>query len=305
MAGTPTPQQLLDHLHLWQIPLVETSGWRDRCRCHDGSHERGERPRSGNPFGPVEEVTDHITAGDLNGRAPLTYVFNILINDPVVPCKANFAIDPDGAVYLISAGRTNHDLYMSPAALTAIRNGTFSLDHYDDKRGEGVDPKRLSYGIEVIAASKMNAKQRASLIRLNACLCSLIKTNGRNVVGHGEVAKDRSSADPNENMGFVRRDTMAAVAAGPQEDDPLATWTRAELKDVVNETVIELCRSPEFKKIVAEAVLNYEVAYVEPNTGEVSPASKPNQTLGVVTTWLERMIVGNGNSVVERLTPDA
>ena len=50
MATPMTPAQMLKALRAEGVTIKEWSGWRDRCRCHSGSHEKGIGPTGPMPF---------------------------------------------------------------------------------------------------------------------------------------------------------------------------------------------------------------------------------------------------------------
>lgn len=224
MAAPLTTDQLLATLKKWltpaSVPLVEYRGWRDRCRCHTGSHEKGVGPRK--QFGPQIGTTVHITAGNLAGRTPQQYIDDILLNDPAVPGKCNFAVI-DGTVYLLSAGLCNHMLYLSSRAKVALENGTLSLTAYDDQRGDDygktgtVAGSTFLLGIENVSADSLG--NHPDNYRASQLICAAVSDahgwDGSDAIGHGEGAIDRTYADPGINMGAFRAGVKALVAAGP------------------------------------------------------------------------------------------
>lgn len=221
----------------------KTYNSRNMCRCHSGevhqtAHQTGGSfVRSYNPDGTV---IVHITAGDLGSRTPLQYILDILLTNPNAPLAANFSVYGKQA-WILSAGRTNHDLNMSQAAFNALKGDAMSLDGYQDLRGSGVDPKAFTYGIENISSTSLDNHPDSyeTSVRIVAGISRAYKRSGRNTAGHGEVAIDRSFADPGINMGTFRRATMARVAgtALPPptvQEDFMSELTAYEQRDLYN-----------------------------------------------------------------------
>jgi len=208
-----TPTELLAVAKSTGRPVREYPGWRDRCRCHDGSHERAERP-SGRVWGlAVIGTLVHITAGNLGARTVEQYIADIIDGDPALPDKAQFVIAPEGTIWLNSAGRSNHAGTVSSAGLTAVQGGRMALTGWDDRRGNDADGNAVLYGIENVAASDMTPEQRISSVALTAAISAHYGTSGRDVAGHGELSDQRTYADPGLDMGSFRRDVISAVAS--------------------------------------------------------------------------------------------
>lgn len=238
---------------------------RDMCRCHSGDVNQTYHVVGGNHvrgWAPDGDMTVHITAGDLGTRTPEQYILDILLTNPNAPLAANFAVMPDGTAYILSAGRTNHDLYCSPAAKAAYDNETWSLDNYQDLRGTGVDPKVFTYGIENVSSTSLDTKPlaRATSVKICAAICRAYGRSGRNVAGHGECASDRSYSDPGINMGLFRRDVMAHVQnKNVQEDDVTPQELHDELvkfaygpdlKASLHSALVEAIYGPDLKAVV-------------------------------------------------------
>jgi hypothetical protein len=218
MADPMSPADLLSAVQDSGLPIAELAGWRDRCRCHDGSHERGEQP-NGRAWGPINGVTIHHTGGPmLTGQAAIDYCGYLIRGDaaralPGPLCQ--FSIDGDGRVLVIAAGRSNHVGSISQAGLDHMLAASFSLDGYQDIRGHGVDGNTHTYGIEIQNPGQPTSQQRWAAVRLAAAICRHYGWTGQEVHGHGEVADSRSYEDPGEDMGAFRRDVMSVAASTP------------------------------------------------------------------------------------------
>lgn len=239
MANMPTPNQLLAAARATGFPVVEMAGWRGRCRCHNGNHERGERP-AGRAFGPWHGTMVHQTAGPrLTGAKAEQYVQNILIggNGHVPGPLCQYGVGGDGTIYMVAAGRCNHAGRISQAGLNAMRNGSFSLTGNHNLRGSGIDGNRYTIGMELLmnGATLRDTQadpQRSAAVALSAELSRLAKRSGRETHGHGEVSIDRGFTDPGYDMGRFRTDVMAhvksptSIGAGAPTNTPKSDFER-------------------------------------------------------------------------------
>lgn len=216
MAAPLSPQILLDILRAEGLDVVEHLGWRDRCRCHDGSHERGEHP-SGRAWGPIHGVTAHITTGArYTGQQALDYTTALIVrgNGSTPGPLCQICIDGDGRVILSAAGRSNHGGSISQRAKDAMLAGSFSTSGWQDLRGSGVDGNTLTYGVEMFSPSGPAEVQVESFVRVAAAISRYYGWTGQETHGHGEVADQRGYSDPGYDMGDIRRRVMALVVSG-------------------------------------------------------------------------------------------
>ena len=216
MATPLTYTQAYDVLVAEGLTVRKVKGGRGRCRCcpDDVDHRnKGPYVRS---WGDVVGQLAHITAGGLGGRSVEEYIARIINGDPQTPCKSQTVIDPNGVVWLNSAGRCNHAGKVGAKVRDRMRAATFSItDDFDNRyTGGSADGNAFAYGDEVIAAAKMNAAQYKSLVKVHAARARFHGWDGRESVGHGEVSNQRGKGDPNLDMGKFRRDVMARVKAG-------------------------------------------------------------------------------------------
>ena len=247
--GTLTPTEILAALTGAGLDVYQMPGWRDRCRCHTGSHERSVGRRAA--FGPTLGVMWHHTAGPmLGGQAAIDYTRNILINGngaTVGPlCLAG--IDKDGRILLVGAGRANHAGGMSAAARDALRNGTLGTSGDRNLRGRGVDGNTITVGWEILAPHAPNSTQRQAAIAATAAILRALGKPGSAIIGHGEASDQRDFSDPGLDMGAVRRDVTRLLAdpARPvtpvtpvQEDDDMP-YTEQQLKAIIRDTMHEI-----------------------------------------------------------------
>lgn len=215
-----TPTQILSALKGAGLDVYETPGWRDRCRCHSGSHERHENP-TGRRFGPLYGFTVHHTAGpSLAGDRALAYTDNILVagNGATVGPLCLAGVDSRGRIILVGAGRANHIGGVSARSIEAMRTGAFSMSGYQDLRGSGNDGNTYTLGFEILARGKPNGVQIDATVRAIAALCRASGIGAGSVHGHGECSDQRDFFDPGLDMGAFRR-AVRDLINRPREDD--------------------------------------------------------------------------------------
>ena len=231
MATPLTPDRLLTALRAEGLTVREYPGWRDRCRCHTGSHQAGGPTVRG--WGPINGTMVHITAGGLGSRTVESYIRDIIVADGTsTPSKSQFVTAPDGTVWLVSAGRCNHAGTVSSRSVDALTNGTLSLSGWQDLRGHDIDGNSRMYGIENITPQTMSAAQRESSVRICAAISRAYGWDGRDAIGHGEASDQRGYADPNLNMGEFRRDVMARIKGTTAAPTPAAPTTTVQEDDM-------------------------------------------------------------------------
>ena len=187
MARPLTADQVLSAVKTEGCRVREYAGW--RTRGLERARLRGFAPQG---------ITIHHTAGGLGSRSAETYIRDILVSDREVPDKCHAAIDPDGVVWLVAAGRANHMLYYSQRARDMAISGTWPLTGGSvNARGSIQNGNTWTYGVECIAAGTPNPAQRDAAVRWAAALCRAHGWDGREVFGHGEAAYDRGFSDPN------------------------------------------------------------------------------------------------------------
>lgn len=220
-------------------PYRVLSGARERCRCCSGAHNRdGPHVR---PLGPLIGFGRHITAGGLGGRSMEQYCWDILVNDPLVPFKAQMAVEPgNGTLWILGTGRANHILNMSQQAYDALVGGRMALDQFcQNLRGSALVGSTHLLGYEQVAAVAPDAAQSLSTDLHMAELAKMRSGwTGVDVAGHGEVASDRGPGDPNEHMGNTRTRIRSLVAGAtpPPPPPPEKPRTEQSMRLVRNNT---------------------------------------------------------------------
>lgn len=256
----PTPQQIVDGLRAAGLTVVEMPGWRDRCRCHVGSHEQRIRP-TGRGWQAPRGITWHITyGGDRRGEAAIDYTRRILIGGngqtPGPLCLAG--VDSDGRIIMVGAGRANHLGSISARAAAAINAGTWPTTGSTNWRGSGVDGNSFTYGFEAMSSTRPNAAQYEAMVTASAVLCRLLGVKPTAVHGHGEASDQRDFSDPNCDMGRARRDVAAKLAATTSSaTTSSATTTKTDSTSTSKDIPMD---QTAFNKLMLNALKNREVA---------------------------------------------
>lgn len=260
----PTPQQIVDAFRAAGLTVHEMPGWRGRCRCHNGSHEKRESPSR--DWQTPKGITWHHTAGPtLTGQKAIDYTQNILIGGngqtPGPLCLAG--VDGDGRIIMVGAGRANHLGSISQSAAAAIRNGSWSTAGSQNLRGRGVDGNSFTYGFEALAYGAPNAAQRDAMVRASAVLCKLLEIKPAAVHGHGEASDQRDFSDPGLDMGRARRDVAATLARTAPTSTvtnatttPSGTTTTQEEDDMAHIESI----SPKAAEVLGDAIARHIIS---------------------------------------------
>lgn len=202
MADPLSADRQLEAARMFGNTVREYPGW--RTRGLERARTKGWAPQG---------IVIHHTAGNLGSRSPEAYIRDILVGDPSVPDKCSVAIDPDGVVWMVAAGRANHMLYYSQSARDMAIAATWPTTGSTNARGSLQNGNSWTYGVEIIAAGSPNPAQRLAAVRWAAGLAKLHGWSGGEVFGHGEAAYDRDFSDPGLDMGAFRRDVAALLGA--------------------------------------------------------------------------------------------
>lgn len=225
--GRPlTPDEIIHALKTWGIPYRETTGWRTRS--------------NGTQWGDVTGFMWHHTgddAPDTTDRKIITYGRPGL-SGPL----ANFGINDDGIVDVISAGPANHAGGGDPRVLEAVRRESYTeappAPRYIHGETGSVIGNRLFYGVEVYYWKNLTADAKTIMVRLAAAIIwALDKADGdaarwssKSAIGHKEWQRgkiDPASFDCPAQRLLVQdllnrgpgNATPAAPAPQPKDDD--------------------------------------------------------------------------------------
>lgn len=201
MARPLTPDQLLEAAKMFGAPVREYAGWRERGVWRQS---RGFDPHW---------ITIHHTAGEAGGSVE-RYIRDVLVGDPAVPDKCTVAIDRDGVIWMVTAGRANHHLMYSQRGYDAAVSETWPIGGPSvNMRGSQQNGNAYSYGVECIAAGTPNDAQLRSATRWAAGMCRVLGWSAGSVLGHGELADDRDFSDPGWRMGDFRAEVARLLGA--------------------------------------------------------------------------------------------
>lgn len=219
MARPLTPSNLLAALQAWEIPYVETSGWKTR--------------QNGGGWGDVEGFLWHHTGDDAPDGNDLSIVTNGRAGLPGPLCQ--FGLADDGKVFLVAAGAANHAgggdaavlrAMIARKALPASRYTHAQLGDYPDAI---IGNPRLA-GVESFYYASNNPAQRKMMTRLAACwIWAMNKQNGttwgaERAIGHREW--QRGKVDPRvfgtDSLDKMRAEVAAYLKAGPTGEDDVS-----------------------------------------------------------------------------------
>ena len=224
----PTASQIVAALRGAGLVVHETPGWRDRCRCHSGSHARGGRIIRA--WSGPRGITIHHTAGNvLWGESAERYSHQFLGIDgnsdaPGPLCL--LSIDGSGRIIMVGSGRCNHLGEISAKAEAAIKGGGWPMTGGSvNWRGAAVDGNTITWGFELMAKGVPSEVQRTAAVKAAAALNRLAGLPAGSVHGHGEASSSRDFSDPGFDMGAFRRDVSKAMS-GLLSEAPAPTPNR-------------------------------------------------------------------------------
>ncbi|MEU6597827.1 N-acetylmuramoyl-L-alanine amidase [Streptomyces flaveolus] len=241
MAPPLTHDQWLTILRAEGVTVAEYPGWRTRQRDDE----------TGKPFGPVHMFLNHHTAGR-NDR-------DVVARDGVPGLPAPLAhvyLAKSGVATMCSAGRANHAGLMAVNAYNSFRDEE-STHPAPSKASGTTDGNDVAYGIETenLGDGKdvYPRAQYDAWVRINAAVCRHHGWGAESVGCHKETSIE-GKVDPRgpvEGYGgrgrfeFTPKQFRADVAerlthpaswspgSAPEEDDPMAGITKADIYDAV------------------------------------------------------------------------
>jgi hypothetical protein len=206
MSTPITADQLLTQLKKWKVPYREIDGWRTR----------GRDSFTGLTFGPVFGCVTHHTGDD----APDTADQKVIINGrpELAGPLAQFGLNDDGVVDLISVHRCNHAGGGDPRVLEAVKAESYGdyppAPHEHQGSPGAVDGNDCFYGCETYysGGKAPTAAAYKTLVLLWAALCDFHGWSAKSVIGHKEWSDWKS--DPGHvDMKVLRADVQKALDA--------------------------------------------------------------------------------------------
>lgn len=223
MATPLTATALLNALRGEGVKAVEYKSWR--------THQRDSA--TGKPFGTVNGVTIHHTAG--SNSLALVYDGRPDLPGPL----ANAHLSKAGVTSMCSAGRANHAGTFAQNAHDAVVRE--SAVHPRPDSAEPVDGNDHYYGLEIEnlgdGKDPYPSVQYDQAVRWAAGICRAYGWTANSVIGHKEGT--RRKIDPSFDMGAFRARVAERLAHPaswtPKETAPVATTvpTPAQIADAV------------------------------------------------------------------------
>lgn len=168
-------------------------------------------------WGPVHGIGVHHTGSDGNTGDQNSTLWNGLTNLPGPLCHGGIAID--GTVHLIGWGRANHFGLGSSRTLQHV----ISEDYKGNLTPGAADTDGNSrfYGFEIhySGSHSMSDKQRQTMVRVCAAICTHHGWHAESTIGHGEWQQGKW--DPGfkpgtmMSMASFRNEVRQAIAEGP------------------------------------------------------------------------------------------
>lgn len=225
MATPLTADQIVQRLKAEGVTLREKTGWR--------THNRNSSSR---PWGPVNGITIHHTAG----RDSLALCWSGTSSLPGPLCHTHLA--KDGIATMVGHGRTNHAGTFAQNAYDAVVKE--SSTHPRPSASEPVDGNRHFYGIEIEnlgdGKDAYPTVQYQAAVRWAAAICRAHGWSANSVIGHKEGTTRK--IDPSFDMDTFRDAVDARLAHDPgwnpgeEEEDPMAGFTKQDVYEAVWET---------------------------------------------------------------------
>ena len=206
MSTPITADQLLAQFKKWKVPYREIDGWRTR----------GRDSFTGLTFGPVFGCVAHHTGDD----APDTADRNVIINgrSDLPGPLAQFGLNDDGVIDVISINRCNHAGGGDPRVLEAVKAESYGdyppATHEHQGSPGATDGNDCFYGVETYysGGKASTAAAYKTLVLLWAAVCDFHGWSAKSVIGHKEWSDWKS--DPGHvDMKVLRADVQKALDA--------------------------------------------------------------------------------------------
>lgn len=218
MAAPMTPSEIRQALDKWDVPYREIPGW--------DKPTSGRDDETGRIFGPVFGCITHHTGSD----APDSNNRDLIIrgrSDLPGPL-AQFGLNDDGVVDLITYRRANHAGGGDPEVLSAVINESYGAyppkTHFHEGSPGATDGNDCFYGVETYYSGShpMTKAQYESVVRLWTAICDAYGWSAKSVIGHKEWSDWKP--DPGQvDMSELRSDIQARLDAGPATHTPNIT----------------------------------------------------------------------------------
>lgn len=228
MANPMTPDEIRSALRKWEVPYREIPGWDDP--------RSGRDDETGLVFGPVHGCVTHHTGDD----APDTADRSVIIHgrSDLPGPLAQFGLNDDGIVDLITCRRANHAGGGDPAVLNAVINESYGnyppVPRFHEGSPGAADGNDSFYGCEVYYSGlkATTSKQYRSLVLLWAAICDHYGWSAKSVIGHKEWSSWKW--DPGKvDMKRLRADIQEKLDAGNGQANLTPNITKAIKANIV------------------------------------------------------------------------
>ena len=206
MSTPITADQLLAQFKKWKVPYREIDGWRTR----------GRDSFTGLTFGPVFGCVTHHTGDDAPDTADRKGIINGRSDLPGP--LAQFGLNDDGILDIISVNRCNHAGGGDPRVLEAVKAESYGdyppSSRYHQGSPGATDGNDCFYGVETYysGGKAPTAAPYKTLVLLWAALCDFHDWSAKSVIGHKEWSDWKS--DPGHvDMKALRADVQKALDA--------------------------------------------------------------------------------------------
>ncbi len=246
--GEITADQALAGWRAEGITVIEMPDWRKRNRDSRG------------PSGPKHGMVNHHTGSDIDPKAAYAYADGLLQEGysslPGPLCHTGIA--PDGVLYAIGWGRTNHAGGGGSNVLSAVINEQIPTGPPNAGNSNGVDGNGPFWGNENMYSGlhPMSAAAWATNVRWNAALARIKGWTEKSSISHGEWSSDKwdiGAGSPQnwehtqQLMNQMRADIKACLALPP------GVWGRGATPAQVDK--IESARVAAKVEAIKQAVL--------------------------------------------------
>jgi hypothetical protein len=211
MATPITADQLLAQFKKWKVPHRGIGNWKTY----------GRDDETGKAFGPVYGCITHHTGSDAPDDTNRSLIVNGRSDLPGP--LAQFGLNDDGVVDIISIHRANHAGGGDADVLRAVQNESYGAvpppTHEHEGSSGAVDGNDCFYGVETYYSGSHAPSERAykSLVLLWAAICDHHGWSSKSVIAHGEWS-DWKWDPGNVSMVKLRADIDAALKG--KDDDP-------------------------------------------------------------------------------------
>lgn len=211
MSPPITDRELIATFKKWGVKYYEVGNWR----------RAGRDSSTGLSFGPVYGCVTHHTGTDASDSANRALIVGGRSDLPGP--LANFGMNDDGTVDIISIHRCNHAGGGDPDVLRAVQRESYDLKPppTDKHQGEAgaFDGNDVFYGVECYYSGghPMMTPAYTSLVKLWASICDHHGWSAKSVIGHGEWS-DYKWDPGNVSMIGLRRDIQQALDQQKVED---------------------------------------------------------------------------------------